>query len=92
MKYRLALRFILRHKFTRDEKRNIRLGLVVSIYGFLFALEKAFIVFWHPLSDGFWFVTYGICALLSFVWWLEDSIFDAWEHHTTEDDELYGHG
>lgn len=89
-KYLLAYRFFRRHSLSQDEKRNLRLGGVVSIYGISFAVEKLCIVIGHPLADFWWFVIYGTLALISLIWWIEDIILDMWEHHTTEDDELYG--
>lgn len=89
IKYKLAWRYFKNHKFTQDEKRNLRLGGVVSVYGFAFAAEKLFIIAGNQLNDYWWFAIYGICAALSFYWWFEDLIFDIWEKYTTEDDELY---
>jgi hypothetical protein len=39
IRYKKALAYVKRHKFTSDEKRNFRLGGVVSAYGISFAVE-----------------------------------------------------
>ena len=88
-KYKRAWRYFRAHKFTPDEKRNLRLGLIVSLYGITFAVEKLLLHLGTPLSDGWWAVIYGTCALFSTVWWFEDAILDLWEQYTTEDDILY---
>lgn len=84
-----AWNYFLRHKFSQDDLRNLRLGGIVSIYGISFALEKGLNTFGMPQSDLCWFLVYGVLALLSTYWWFEDAILDLWEKHTTEDDELY---
>ncbi len=89
-KYTLAWRYFCRHKFRNDDKRNLRLGGVVSVYGISFAVEKLLLTIGYPLSDRCWFVIYGILALLCTWWWIEDSLLDMWEQNTTEDDEIYG--
>lgn len=81
--------YFRRHKFSQDDKRNLRLGGIVSLYGISFAVEKGLNTFGMPQSDLFWFVVYGIFALISTFWWFEDAVLDLWEKHTTEDDELY---
>ena len=88
IRLRLALRYFLRHKMTRDDKRNFRLGGIVSLYGISFAVEKMLIVLGKPLSDEVWFLTYLGLSLLSVWLWFEDSVLDLWEKHTEEDDEL----
>lgn len=87
--YKRAWRYFRTHSFSHDEKRNLRLGGIVSIYGISFAVEKFLLHNGNPLSDGWWAVIYGTFALISTYWWFEDAIFDLWETHTTEDDELY---
>ena len=77
------------HKLSHDDRRNLRLGGIVSLYGISFAVEKGLNFVGMPLSDMWWFLIYGGFALVSAYWWVEDSILDIWERHTTEDDELY---
>jgi hypothetical protein len=89
IRYKKALAYFKRHKFSPDEKRNFRLGGVVSAYGISFAVEKYFLAYRTPFSDKVWFWVYIIFALFSLFWWLEDFIMDLWEQYTTEDDELY---
>lgn len=88
--FKKACKYIRQHKFTRDERRNLRLGGVVSIYGISFAVEKGLLAAGTPISDFWWCVIYGVFALVATLWWAEDAILDIWENHTTEDDELYG--
>jgi hypothetical protein len=85
-----ACSYLKRHKFTHDERRNIRLGGIVSLYGIAFATEKLLNVIGYPLSDMLWMLIYGGFALISTYWWAEDFVLDLWEKYTTEDDELYG--
>lgn len=87
--HKRAWRYFKAHKFSHDEKRNLRLGAIVSVYGITFAVEKFLLHLGTPLSDGWWAVIYGTCALVSTLWWFEDAILDLWENYTTEDDELY---
>jgi hypothetical protein len=89
MKYKLAWRYFWTHKFDPDDKRNLRLGGVVSAYGISFAMEKLFLAMAYPLPDLVWFIVYGLFALLATFWWLEDILLDFWEENTTEDDEIY---
>lgn len=88
-KYILAWRFLRRHKMNHDERRNIRLGGVVSVYGISFSIEKLLLWAGTPLSDGWWCIIYGCLAIICTAWWLEDIVLDMWEHHTTEDEILY---
>ena len=81
--------YFRQHQFTPDDRRNLRLGGIVSLYGISFAVEKGLNNLGLPLSDLCWFFIYGSFALLSTYWWAEDSILDLWEKYTTEDDELY---
>jgi hypothetical protein len=81
--------YFRRHQFSPDEKRNLRLGGIVSLYGISFAVEKGLNTFGMPQSDLCWFVVYGLFAVVSTYWWFEDVVLDLWEKHTTEDDELY---
>ena len=87
--YRFAWRYFKQHQFSQDDRRNMRLGGIVSAYGLSFAIEKLLLGIGNPIPDIWWFVIYGSFALLSTFWWLEDSILDLWERHTTEDDDLY---
>ena len=89
IRYKKALAHFKRHKFSSDEKRNFRLGGVVSAYGISFAVEKYFLAYRTPYPDEVWFWVYIIFALVSLFWWLEDFVMDLWEQYTTEDDELY---
>ena len=89
MRYKKAFAYFKRHKFSHDEKRNFRLGGVVSAYGISFAVEKYFLAYRTPYPDEVWFWVYIIFALVSLFWWLEDFVMDLWEQYTTEDDELY---
>lgn len=84
-----AWRYFRKHKYSKDDIRNLRLGGVVALYGMSFAVEKGLLALGTPLSDLWWFLIYGCFALVSTFWWLEDAILDIWEKHTTEDDELY---
>lgn len=88
-KYKRAWAYFKRHTLNHDERRNKRLGAVVSLYGVSFAVEKLLLGLGTPLSDMWWFGIYGSFALISTFWWVEDFILDLWEVHTTEDDELY---
>lgn len=88
MKFRLALRYLKRHKFDHDDIRNFRLGGIVSLYGISFAVEKFFLAIGDPVSDFWWMVIYGLLALLSCWFWLEDAILDLWEDHTDEDENF----
>lgn len=74
--------FLRSYTFTPDDKRNFRLGLIMSVYGMAFAAEKAFIVFYEPVSDTAWLIVYGALASLATYWWLEDFIMDLWEKAT----------
>lgn len=86
LKYACA--YLKRHKFNHNDKRNLRLGGVVSAYGISFALEKLFIVLSFPLPDIIWLTFYGLFAILSTIWWVEDALLDLWEENTTEDEQL----
>jgi hypothetical protein len=88
-KYKRAWRYCKNHKFTHDEKRNMRLGALVSVYGISFAVEKYFLGFDTPVSDKVWCIVYGVFAVLATYWWFEDAVLDLWEKYTTEDDEMY---
>jgi hypothetical protein len=89
VRYKKALAYFKRHKMTPDEKRNFRLGGIVSAYGISFAVEKFFLGYRTPYSDKVWCWVYGIFAAISLFWWLEDFIMDLWEQYTEEDDEFY---
>lgn len=81
MTFRKAAAFCWNHKLTADEKRNFRLGGLLSLYGTSFAVEKFLLAIGSPLSDTWWCVIYGACALLATVWWLEDYVMDVWESY-----------
>jgi len=88
-RYKMAFSYFRRHKFTQNDRRNFRLGGVVSAYGISFAIEKFFLGYMTPLSDKVWFWVYGLFAVICTFWWLEDFLLDIWEENTTEDDEIY---
>lgn len=88
-KYLLAWRYFCRHSFSKNDKRNLRLGGIVSVYGLSFAVEKLLLGIGYPLADIWWFCIYGAFGLLSTWWWVEDALLDLWEEHTNEDDVLY---
>jgi hypothetical protein len=92
VRYKKALAYFKRHKFSPDEKRNFRLGGVVSAYGLSFALEKAMLANGTPWADSTWFIIYGVFAVIATYWWVEDFMFDLWEQYTEEDDEFYNPG
>jgi len=84
-----AWSYFLQHRFSHDDRRNLRLGGIVSLYGISFAVEKGLNAFGMPQTDMCWFIVYGAFALLSSYWWFEDVVLDLWEKNTTEDEELY---
>lgn len=92
MRYRLALSYLKRHKFDHGDMRNFRLGGLVSVYGLSFAIEKFLLAIGSPLSDAWWTAIYGVMAVASLWFWLEDAILDLWEEHTFEDEVLEGKG
>jgi len=66
-------------RLTADDKRNLRLGGIVSVYGVMFAVEKALIVFGVPQPDWEWMWIYGMLAMIATYWWIDDYLRDLWE-------------
>ncbi|MES2387179.1 MAG: hypothetical protein V4543_04190 [Bacteroidota bacterium] len=91
-KHKNAWNYFKNHKFTHDDKRNIRLGAIVSLYGVSFSIEKLMSYLNRDLSDGWWFIIYGVFALLSCFWWVEDALLDIYEANDAKDNYLKAKG
>lgn len=80
-----AFHFIMKMGLTADDKRNLRLGGIVSVYGISFAIEKWFIVIGRAQPDWEWLLIYGGLAILCTYWWIDDFIRDLWERYHPAD-------
>ncbi len=76
----LALKDIFKkHKFTEDQRRNLRLDIFLLAFGLSFAIEKLFLGMGIAFSDWFWFAVYGFFALTTIFLFIHDLYHDIQE-------------
>lgn len=70
------LEIFKRHKFTADQKRNLRLDVFLLLFGLSFALEKLLLGLGIVFNDWFWFTIYGFFAFFTIALFFHDFYHD----------------